>query len=137
MISHETTLSSCVLSQTAPETYSLAVANREALLRIEDLYTIRDYAQTMSFLVRRPHLVNLLEAAYWEVQEHFASGTTVALVLFRDREFPNVTQLFALIQTSMKVREAMEGLDRFEAAWWLDNAPSCAGELSFDLEFVS
>ncbi len=99
-------------------------------------YTFRDPETVVAFVRAHPAVVTPLLDAVPVVPRYFGPGRPVVLEVERDRDVPDHTMLFALIQTDQDVDAALASLDRFGEEWWLDALPQAGAKLVFGLEYA-
>ncbi len=108
-----------------------------ALVKIEQLYKLREPEEVREFLAENSQLIETLIEAYPRLEAKFGPKTEVALELFYDQE-DNAPEpeLFALVRTQLKADEAVDRLYSLFREWFLEQASSVRRSLSFDVEFV-
>jgi hypothetical protein len=100
-------------------------------------YVFRGYWQVRRFLEAEPYLVPLLFEAYDEIRRLFGQNTGLALELTYDPDGgPESGELFALVQTSESVEEALAKLQRLDTEWWLATSRQARGKMNIDVELV-
>jgi len=109
-------------------------ASENGLRGLERLYIFKDQAEVSRFLEKYPFLVPLLLEAYGHIALHFPYSQ-VFLEVVSDPEASSDSQLVAFIATSLAPGEAVNRLDRFDDAWWLDALDRAQGKLCVHLEF--
>ena len=111
------------------------IATDEAKMRqVGQLYHFRD-AEVTEFLAQYPPRLDLLLAAYAQVEKHFGARPHITLRLTRDPEWPTPPELVASIQTHQPVESAHAALFQFDD-WFLKQPDDVAGPIIFDLEFM-
>jgi hypothetical protein len=98
-------------------------------------YELRSGAEPL--LHRAPDLRTFLEETCAEIRKVFGAATELAVTSFEDPEEPEgKPSLFLLVRTTLDATTAGDLLDRFDEAWWLDNAPRAEGKIEVSLEFA-
>jgi hypothetical protein len=94
-------------------------------------------AGTEPILRDAPELRAFLDETCRELRKVFGSAGQLAVTRFEDPEAPAGTPaLFVLVRTMLDAKAAGDLLDRFDDAFWLDNAPRAGGLLEVSLEFA-
>jgi len=109
----------------------------ECLLRdLPDGYHIKDTDKLSitNYLVKRLHLYQILQDAYSVIAEVFGPAPRVLITIQSD-SVEGYEILFANIETTITAIEALPRLQTFEDNWFNDQLKTCAGELSFSLEY--
>lgn len=105
------------------------------LEHIEQLYTLREPPEVISFLAKHPYLPALLLEAYPNIQRHFPDAPAF-LEVFSDPESAGHRELFLAIGTTLDADAAYEGIQRFNQDWWLKQARRSNGFLTISVEFI-
>lgn len=72
-----------------------------------------------------------------EIREVFGTSGELAIARYQDPDAPESgPSLYLLVRTTLEASIAGPLLDRFDEAWWLDNAPRAQGKLEVSLEFA-
>lgn len=98
-------------------------------------YSINSPAEFAVFTGRYPFLMDVLVEASNVVRQHFPTDTIYRLEVQQDQEDENLEELVCFIGTSLGPSEALDRLDAFDEAWFLDNIGKTHGRLIFTLEF--
>jgi hypothetical protein len=94
-------------------------------------------AGTEPILREAPELRAFLDETCAELRRVFGSAGELAVTSFEDPEAPEgKPALFVLVRTMLDAKAAGDLLDRFDDAFWLDNAPRAGGMLEVSLEFA-
>ncbi len=102
--------------------------------RAQKGYELREGAE--AFLQEHPDVRALMLEAGAKLREYFGAETEFAVEVFRDPEsFEAPNMLFLGVKTSLEVEEAHAILERFNDAWWYDNANK-AKLLNVSLEYA-
>lgn len=99
---------------------------------VEQLYEVVDKDLVRGFLEVHPHLASLLLEARAYARKAFNDAPPCQLELIGDPESGDVV-LEAKILTSMPIKDALEGLSRFDNAYWLDNQSRAKGQLFYTI----
>lgn len=100
---------------------------------VTSLYKLRDHIQVTEFLQENRFLVDLLLEMHPLIQKYFGSHAEVELEMFADPEAETDRRLFALIQTSGAIDDALACLDNFDQ-WWVTVLPRARRKMSVDVE---
>lgn len=112
------------------------VVDQAHLHKLEEIYSFRDAAEVRRFLVAHPYLIDILLEAQPYLGKYFGPDPDVVLEVVNDRETASWQQLFAYIQTSLSVDEALAQLDELDEAWFLDQTDRVDDLFNFDLDIV-
>lgn len=102
---------------------------------IRHAYSISSPAELASFTGRFPFLIDLLLDASTVLSQTFLDGAIYRLEVTQDMEDEDIEELVCFICTGLDPDEALEKLDAFDEAWFLDNIGETRGRLIFTLEF--
>ena len=103
---------------------------------LENGYELRNFAAVAAYVAEHPQLTGFLLDSYGQLRKYFDATASYALEVVSDPEIsPSSDFLFVNIRTSMPVDEAMERLDQFDEAWYLDQVNSFGELVNFNLEF--
>ena len=99
-------------------------------------YELRNSAEVDAYVAKHPQLTGFLLDSYRQLRKYFDAAASFALEVVRDPEIsPPSDFLFVNIRISMPVDEAMERLDQFDEAWYLDQVDAFGELVNFNLEF--
>lgn len=97
-------------------------------------YTVRE-PSVAEFLAQRPALEAYLVETYSQLRNYFPEET-FALDMVYDPNDPTDEAVFVYIETTQPMDDAMDVLEAFRQAWWLDHLRPFAGQIGIDLDFV-
>src|SRR5690348_5521710 len=100
------------------------------LAQIEQGYQLPQRGEVIQWLEQYPVLVPILLQARDKIKEYFADAA-VSLEVVMDPEMIGYSQLIAFIIATADPDEAMDQLERFDDAWWLDNGEPAQDKLEF------
>jgi len=100
------------------------------LIQIEQYYQLPRRGEVIQWLEQYPVLVPLLLEARDKLWEHFGDAV-VSLEVVIDPEMIGYAQLIAFIIPKAAPDEAIDQLERFDDAWWLDNGEQGQDKLEF------
>ena len=100
------------------------------LIQIEQYYQLPRRGEVIQWLEQYPVLVPLLLEARDKLWEHFGDAV-VSLEVVIDPEMIGYAQLIAFIIPKAAPDEALDQLERFDDAWWLDNGEQGQDKLEF------
>lgn len=101
------------------------------LLGVE--YQFVDYSRVARFLEENPYLVSLLLEALTPLQTYLP-GASLSLEVVIDPDARKGDEFVVTARRDWKVEEALEALDKFNDAWWLDNIQRAADKVTFTVE---
>jgi hypothetical protein len=101
---------------------------------VSSRYEYRGQPQVHDFLVSHIDIAVLLLEAIPHIETIFGTDTSVRLYLVCDQE--SDPTLAAYIQTSKPFEEAKSLRKRFYREWWMDQALSGEGLLTFDVDCI-
>ncbi len=104
--------------------------------QISQLYILRQPEETREFLLKHPHLIEVLLEGRSATSIIFGRDADVALEIVSDPELDNHQQLFAYIITSLPVEEAIVCLDLFDENWFLQQLDQVEELFNYNLELV-
>ncbi|MDQ3044497.1 MAG: hypothetical protein M3R06_05020 [Chloroflexota bacterium] len=121
-----------------PDTSSSSTAQASSLEIdvVSGIYVFRDSTDVVRFLREHPRVISPLIQADDHIRAYFGASTAVKLDVVRDPESDGYNELYAFIQTTLAVDEALERLRRFDDGWWLGALPQAEGLLTFSLEYL-
>lgn len=103
---------------------------------LADRYELRNSAAVVAYIDEHPQLTGFLLDGYDQLRMVFGDAMGFALEVVRDPEIPLSSDfLFVTIPTSMPVDDAMDHLQQFDTAWYLDQVHLFGGLVNFNLEF--
>ena len=105
-----------------------------ALRGIQEAYTIPCPVDALRFLRQHPSLAPLVWEAAYVLRHVFGVGTRLSLTLVRDPETGD-EELFALVHVQGPVEEALQKLETFDRAWFLDRQDETGGRFNVDVVF--
>ena len=114
---------------------SAQVSEEADLSTLRDVYEFAD-GDVAQFLKQNAFLVELLNEAIAKIKECFGPDTTVRVELTRESDSENHCEVFARITTTLKPKEALRILDRFDEEWWFDTSPRAKCLLNFALRYI-
>jgi hypothetical protein len=100
------------------------------LAQIEQGYQLPQRGEVIQWLEQYPVLVPILLEARGKISEYFGD-VQVSLEVVVDPEMIGYSQLIAFITTKADPEEAMDQLERFDDAWWLDSEEPAQDKLEF------
>ncbi|NQX61115.1 hypothetical protein [Paenibacillus qinlingensis] len=104
---------------------------------LDEMAHFRDYNAVINFLKEHYYLVEIIYAAMDRVHHFFPSESTFCEVdIISDEELESNKKLFLYIKSTLEPEEAMEKLDAFDDAWWIDIVPETNCKMIIDLEFL-
>lgn len=130
------------MARSAPRSSRLAAVETAAIApsaldQLAARYAYRRPPEVAQYLRRHPHLVPLLSEAAAIIPRYFGVGVPLVLEVFTDPEDDDPRpELFAVVQTSLDPKAALDRLDRLGADWWFAKSPTAPGVLVIDVEFV-
>lgn len=98
---------------------------------LSSLYAVRESVRVRQFLSAHTGLKKLLFAAYPKIKGTWGPDTRTELEVFSDPEDDSVS---LVVYISSDRADAFQLLDRFDEDWWLPQAPSSEGLLTFALQ---
>ncbi len=113
---------------------SSATEVESGLRAIQGAYVIPHMDETLRFLIEHPFLIDVVQEAADALRRTFGSAATLSLELFHDPETEN-TELFALVHINEPVTVALEKLQTFDEAWFLDQQSLIAELFNVDVAF--
>lgn len=103
---------------------------------LERWYIFRgERAEILHFLEKHPFLVSLLFDACGEIEKYF-SHPLLYLAVAIDPEESTTDQLVVSIAIPLTPEEAVNALNQFDKAWWLNSLKRAQGKLCITLESV-
>ena len=112
------------------------VVQQASIPGLASCYELRNSAEVDAYGAKHPQLTGFLFDSYKQLRTYFDAAASFALEVVRDPEIsPPSDFLFVNIRTSMPVDEAMERLEQFDEAWYLDQADAFGELVNFNLEF--
>lgn len=104
------------------------------LTRVAKRYTLIESEGVKEFLLTHPNLEKTLLDAVPEIEGIFGDGTSLSLQVLVDHDGDDDKSLFARIQTSLGVREALHRKKRLYREWWMKQPHVTQMPLTFDVE---
>ena len=99
-------------------------------------YKISKTDEVKSFLSKNSFLIKLLEEIPNKIYQHFGDNQKLALTVSYEPEFPNSSELWVEILTTLSAKEAMPILETFDEKWWLININRANFKLNITLKFI-
>ncbi len=109
------------------------IASRGDLDVLGVKYRFVDYSKVVRFLEENPYLVSLLLEALTPLQTYLP-GASLFLEVVIDPDALKGDEFIVTARRDWKVEEALEALDKFNDAWWLDNIQRADGKLTITVE---
>jgi hypothetical protein len=100
------------------------------LAQIEQAYILAERDEVIQWLEQYPFLVPLLLEARDKLRTYFADAE-VSLAVVVDPEMIGYSQLVAFIIPKAAPDDAVDQLEQFDQAWWLDNGEQAQDKLEF------
>lgn len=101
------------------------------LLGVE--YQFVDYSRVVRLLEENPYLISLLLEALIPLQAYLP-GASLFLEVVNDPDALKGDELIVTARRDWTVEEALDALDKFDDAWWLDNIQRAAGNVTITVE---
>jgi hypothetical protein len=116
-------------------TSSITADFTQKIDQIEALYTTNDTLHIRTFIRDHPVLADLLIEAYDQLAQIFGPVPQIMLSIDGDPSREN-SELFGSILTPLDVSEGLNGLDKFDQSWFLDQIGRTEGKLNFNVTFL-
>ncbi len=100
------------------------------LTQIDQYYKLPRRGEVIQWLEQYPVLVPILVEARDRLRDYFADAE-VSLEVVADPEMIGYSQLIAFIISKADPDEAIDQLERFDEAWWLDHGEPAQDKLEF------
>jgi len=107
----------------------------DILRKLRGKYKLSNPSKLLSFFEKNSYLIPVVIEAYEELKERFPSEKLV-LEVVSDSEDDSCDELFAYINTSLPVEEALQKLDDLDEQWFLNKLDETKGLFNFNLKFV-
>jgi len=120
------------------EAYSLNVTTDLDDSKMESIcrtYEIKDSKKIKEFLNDKPHFLDVLNEAFWEVLVYFGDFVAVTLEVVDGIEGETDPYLRVGIISCDDVGRLLRRLEAFDEGWWLDKVPEVYGDIIFNLDF--
>ena len=98
-------------------------------------YETKDSKNIKEFLNDEPHLLDVLNEAFWEILVYFGDFVAVTLEVVNGIEGETDPYLRVGIISCDDVGRLLRRLEAFDEGWWLSKLPEVNGDLIFNLDF--
>jgi len=105
--------------------------------RLEQEHPFREGDEVRSLLLADPELLAVVVETLERIPDYFASERPVWLEVLRDHEDEEgAPELFAVVATRLKPKEALSRLAEFRQAWLVEAVRRSGGRFNVALEYV-
>ncbi len=103
---------------------------------VGDIYELPDLSGVAAFLSIHPFVKDLLLEAQPVIRRIWGSASKATLEIVDEPEVGGQEELFCFVQTDLAPEIALQRLDEFDRAWWVDSVQRAEGKLNFSLKYV-